>query len=158
MAAPQTPQRPFWIPDMQSIAACAIILICAAALFVRMFHPSGIEDKMLDTMITILFSTCLVGVFQYLFGSSRGSDKKDDTIATALPPAPEPAPVPSATPWWSRLTDEEKSAVTAAVSTDPRVASFVTASQVGAAGVDDLNYLVSKGLLKQDRVATISAK
>jgi H+/Cl- antiporter ClcA len=73
-------ERPFWWPDAQGFAAGSIVLICAAALFVRMFHASNVDDKMLDTMITVLFTTCLVGVYNYLFGSSRGSAAKDDTI------------------------------------------------------------------------------
>jgi hypothetical protein len=44
-----------------------------------MFSTSTVDDKMLDTMITILFSTCLVTVYNYSFGSSRGSQAKDDT-------------------------------------------------------------------------------
>lgn len=34
---------------------------------------------MLETMLTILFSTCLVTVYNFSFGSSRGSAAKDDT-------------------------------------------------------------------------------
>lgn len=100
----------------------------------------------------------------YQFSSSAGSDKKDDTSAevagkladkftTPTPPAPT-VPVP---PWWSRLQDGEKNAITAAVGGDPRVAAFVTASQVGAATPDDLAYLVGKGLLTQDRADLIKA-
>jgi len=70
---------PFWWPDAQGFAMASIILIAAAALFIRMFKTSSADDKMLDTMITIIFSTCLVTVFQYTFGSSRGSAAKDDT-------------------------------------------------------------------------------
>lgn len=73
-------ERPYWWPDAQGFATGAIVLICAAALFVRMFHSSNVEDKMLDTMITVLYTTCLVSVYNYLFGSSRGSAAKDDTI------------------------------------------------------------------------------
>lgn len=71
--------RPWWAPDAQGMLAGGILLIAAAALFVRMLHTSTIDDKMLDTMITILFSTCLVIVYQYTFGSSRGSDVKTAT-------------------------------------------------------------------------------
>jgi cbb3-type cytochrome oxidase subunit 3 len=88
------PKKPYWMPDAQGFAIGAIILICAAALFVRMFHTSNADDKMLDTMITILFSTCLVAVFQYLFGSSRGSAAKDDNQTKIIERlAPPPAPV-----------------------------------------------------------------
>lgn len=72
-------ERPWWAPEIQTILVVSIVAICGAALFIRMFHSSAMDDKMLDTMITILFSTCLVTVYNYSFGSSRGSEKKDDT-------------------------------------------------------------------------------
>lgn len=75
------PQRPRWLPDVQGALAFFIVGICGAALFVRMFFSSSTDDKMLDTMITILFSTCLVTVYNYWFGSSRGSHEKDATIS-----------------------------------------------------------------------------
>lgn len=90
-------EKPWWAPDAQGFLAGAIVFITGAALFIRMFHTSATEDKMLDTMITILFSTCLVTVYQYTFGSSRGSSAKDDTLnkiammpSGPVPPAPPP--------------------------------------------------------------------
>jgi hypothetical protein len=73
------PQKPWWAPDAQGFLAAAIVVICGLALFARMASTSTTDDKMLDTMITILFSTCLVTVYNYTFGSSRGSASKDDT-------------------------------------------------------------------------------
>lgn len=85
--------RPWWAPDAQGMLAGSIVAVTATALFVRMFHTSVVEDKMLDTMITILFSTCLVTVYQYTFGSSRGSSIKDDSqtkLVEKLVPTVEP--------------------------------------------------------------------
>lgn len=59
--------------------AAGILLVTSIALFVRMLSTNTVDDKMLDTMITIMFSTCLVTVYNYTFGSSRGSAAKDDT-------------------------------------------------------------------------------
>jgi len=91
--------KPWWAPDAQGFLAGAIVLITGAALFIRMFHTSAQEDKMLDTMITILFSTCLVTVYQYTFGSSRGSTAKDETLnkIAMMPAAVVPAVVNSST-------------------------------------------------------------
>jgi hypothetical protein len=75
----KTPQKPWWAPDAQGFLAGGIVLICGLALFVRMFSTSTVDDKMLDTMITILFSTCLVTVYNFSFGSSRGQEARDDT-------------------------------------------------------------------------------
>ena len=72
--------KPWWAPDAQGFLAIAIVSICGLALFFRMFVTSAVDDKMLDTMITIFFSTCLVTVYNYFFGSSRGSSIKDETI------------------------------------------------------------------------------
>lgn len=72
--------KPWWVPriDTAAFLAIAIVIICAIALFYRMSRPSVIDDKMLETMLTILFSTCLVSVYNYSYGSSRGSAAKDE--------------------------------------------------------------------------------
>lgn len=90
--------KPFWWPDAQGFTIASIILICAVVLFYRMTHPSAVDDKVLDMMLTIMFGTALVGIVNYLFGSSRGSASKDEALvrlADQTPPAP-PAPVASA--------------------------------------------------------------
>lgn len=88
-------QKPYYWPDAQGFLAGAIVVMCFTALMIRMFHTTP-EDKMLDTMITILFSTCLVTVYQYTFGSSRGSQNKDDTInkIALTPPVIPPIETP----------------------------------------------------------------
>ena len=77
----ETTPRPYWMPETQGLLAGGIILICGTALFVRKFNPSDVDDKILDMMITILFSTCLVTVYNYTFGSSRVSAAKDETLS-----------------------------------------------------------------------------
>lgn len=159
--------KPWWAPDAQGFTICAVLLIVAIALFYRMTHPSDVNDKMLETMLTIMFSTALVAIINYLFGSSRGSSAKDDTqnkimekltaTAPAGPPGPV-APVPTSTvvvAWWSKLTDAERAAITAAAPNDPKAASFMAAAQTGVATPDDLADLVAKGLLTQDRADAI---
>ena len=100
----------------------------------------------------------------YQFNSSAGSDKKDDVNATvskaladkvqpAAPVVPPPAPIA----WWGRLKNGEPAAITAAAATDPKVMAFITAANVGAATPDDLTYLVTKGLLTQERATAIQA-
>lgn len=89
--------RPWWALDAQGFLAFAIVAVSAAALFVRMLHTSSTEDKMLDTMITILFSTCLVTVYQYTFGSSRGSSAKDEVQNKVIDKLVPPVTVPGTT-------------------------------------------------------------
>lgn len=91
-------EKPWWAPDAQGFLAAAIIAMTFTALIIRMFHSSIMEDKMLDTMITILFSTCLVTVYNYSFGSSRGSSENRESQnrvieKLSVPPAPIVVPV-----------------------------------------------------------------
>lgn len=160
------PNRPWWAPDAQGFLAGGIVSICGLALFIRMASTSTVDDKMLDTMITILFSTCLVTVYNYSFGSSRGSTAKDDTtnkivekLTSTAPPGASGPVAPIAAPtvvvaWWSVLTPEEQVALSA--SNDPRVQSFIVSAKNGKASQDDLTYLVGKGLLTQERAAAIA--
>lgn len=97
--------KPWWVPDLQATVAVAIVLLCGAALFWRMTHPSNVDDKQLDTMLTIMFSTALVAIVNFLFGSSRMSQSQSEALSTIaampVPPAPTlpaPAPTPNPTP------------------------------------------------------------
>lgn len=86
--------RPWWAPDAQGFVIASIIAIVAVALFWRMTHASEVNDKLLDMMLTILFGTALVGIINYLFGSSRGSAAKDEVqskMIDKLAPQPPPA-------------------------------------------------------------------
>lgn len=104
----------------------------------------------------------------YQFVSSSGSDKKDDAqtavskaLADKVPAPPPVAPAPPLAPapiaWWGRLKNGEPAAITAAAAADPKVMAFITAANVGAATPDDLAYLVTKGLLTQERATAIQA-
>ena len=94
-------ERPFWWPDAQGFVIIGVLLLCGVTLLTRMYHPGPPDDKLLDTMITILFSTCLVSIINYLFGSNRDSKDKNETIkalATAQPTAPAVPVVPPTNP------------------------------------------------------------
>jgi len=102
MAEPQT-GKPWWAPDAQGFVIGAVVFMAAVALFWRMTHPAEINDKLLDMMLTILYGTAFVGIVNYLVGSSRGSQAKDETQnkimekLTSAPPNGPVAPVPSPT-------------------------------------------------------------
>ena len=115
------PERPWWAPDAQGFLAGGIVLICGIALFVRMASTSTVDDKMLDTMITILFSTCLVTVYNYSFGSSRGSAAKDETQAKVAEKLAETASKVATMP----LADQPETVVTT-VPTEPSVTPTTT--------------------------------
>ncbi len=114
-----------WKPDQQSAIVIAILGACITLAFYRSMFPSTTEDKILDMMVTILFSTCLVTITNYHFGSSRGSAIKDETQAKVAEKLAEqvsgtgngalPATVitttptePSTTPTTTTVTQEPK--------------------------------------------------
>lgn len=142
-----------------------LLMLCLMAWGV----PKGESGQLLNTLLGMYVGTGMITSINWWMGSAKGSDannkmadansevvrKLSTTVGTGGN-GPQPSvPVP---PWWSRLSDAEKNAITAASvgpPPDPRVAAFVTASQVGAATPDDLAYLVSKGLLTQDRADAV---
>lgn len=85
--------------------------------------------------------------------------------AAAAPPAAEDAAPPAAeeavdqaladkglkNPWWTSLTEEEKTRLSAQAALDVRVQAFITASTVGSATKEDLDYLVTNKLLTRER-------
>lgn len=76
MADEQRP-KPWWAPDLQGFVAVSVVVMTAIAISYRMSHPSQIEDKLLDMMLTLLVGTAFVGVVGWAVGSSRGSEIKD---------------------------------------------------------------------------------
>lgn len=162
-----SPERPFWYPDAQGFVMGAVILYVGVALAYRMTHPVEVNDKLLDMMLTILYGTAFVGICNYVFGSSRGSDSKTDTQnkivekLTSTQPVGMPGPVapvaapPSAAPTWTLLTDPERAAISSQAS-DPKVGDFVISSRSRRADAADIAYLVKLGLLTQARADVIA--
>lgn len=160
---------PFWFPDSQAFLMLAMIVMTATALFYRMTHPSEVNDKILDMMITISFSTCLVLIYNYAFGNSSSGNKVADTqsritekLTSTAPPGPTgpvaPVPAPAAiVAWWSLLTDDERGLISTAAPNDPKVSAFMSSAQTGKASPDDLAYLVGKNLITQARADVIKA-
>jgi len=112
-----------WKFDQQSAIVAAILMSCITLAFYRSMFPSTTEDKILDMMVTILFSTCLVTITNYHFGSSRGSAIKDETQAKVAEKLAEKVPLsdpkpntvittapaePSTTPTITTVTQEPK--------------------------------------------------
>jgi hypothetical protein len=96
----------------------------------------------------------------YWIGSSAGSSDKDsaqqattdrlvEAVATSAPVAAMKKP------WWGQLTDAEKAAIQAKA-TDPKVKDFMDHASAGTATPEELSYVVSQGLLTQDRAAALT--
>lgn len=102
--------KPWYAPDARGFVAAAVIVMAAVVLFYRMTHASTVDDKVLDMMLTILFGTAFVAIINFLFGSSRSSADKDDTLnKVALMP---PAPALPAAPVSTTTTTTDDSTVT----------------------------------------------
>lgn len=90
--------KPFWMPDTQGFLAIAIILLIAVIVVLLMVKPITLDDKvsgMLTMLIGVLVA-CLKDVYAFFFGSSKGSEKKDDALisgAVAAAPTTPVAPV-----------------------------------------------------------------
>lgn len=153
--------------NIKSFLAFFLVAMAAFMVILWMVHPPAGDGNSLALLagFVTLFIKMAADATGYQFNSSAGSEKKDEVnaaVQTKLaekvgPSAPVPPSTTPVPPWWARLNDTEKNAITAAAATDPRVAAFVSASQVGAANADDLSYLVSKGLLTQERATAIAA-
>ncbi len=160
-----------WMADVQR--ALAIVLVGTFALTLLLLtvriiiwgDPPTMVD-LLKTLISALINVVML-VLGYFYGSSKAKEQSDtsqqkivEKLTSTAPPGPTgpvaPLPGPSTAPWWGKLTDAEKNAITAEGVNDPRVAAFITASTTGAATPDDLAYLVTKGLLTQDRATAIA--
>jgi len=166
----QTDQSQGMMADVQRVLAFTVIGVFSAMLAAITMKVvwSGAVEQNIDILkialpATITFAGTCLGFY---FGSSKSKEQTDASQAQLVdkltPPAAPAAPTVPVPPWWSRLSDAEKNVITAAAQNtggapDPRIAAFVTASQVGAATSDDLAYLVAKGLLPQARADEIKA-
>lgn len=94
----QTKPRPFWIPDTQSFLAIAIVVVLTLVILILLLKDyANLNEKVYGALLTLLgvVAACFKDVYSFFFGSSKGSEKKDDAImASALTPTPPAAPQP----------------------------------------------------------------
>lgn len=153
---------------VSTVGRIIISIIVVAGFFWALSEvmAAKIQGSTRELMILMLgaLTTKFGDVVVYWIGSSAGLSDKDaaqhasterliDAVSTSVPADGKPA-----TPWWGQLTDAEKASITQAAGHDARIKAFMDASAAGAATADDLAYIVSTGLLTQDRAAAISAR
>lgn len=84
--------KPFWFPDTQGFLSVAIIGLMAAVILILLLKDyTNLNEKVYGALLTLLgvLAACFKDVYSFFFGSSKGSEKKDDAmIASSLPPAP----------------------------------------------------------------------
>lgn len=92
-----TKPKPFWVPDTQGFLAIAILALIGTVVIILLIKPIAIENKdVLNIALGVLLGS-LKDVYSFFFGSSKGSEKKDDAlIAGAITPTSTPAIVPPA--------------------------------------------------------------
>jgi hypothetical protein len=90
-------QKPFWVPDTQGFLAIAILALIGTVIIILCFRPLPVENKdVLNIGLGVLLGS-LKDVYSFFFGSSKGSEKKDDAlIAGAITPTSTPPIVPPA--------------------------------------------------------------
>lgn len=154
-----------WMAEVQRLLSIIIIAtFCTMllAMTLKVVWVGTVADNLDILKIALPAAITFAGTcLGFYYGSSKSKEQADtaqqslmDKLTPPAAPTPPSAPVP---PWWARLTDDEKTKITAEAANDARVQAFITASQVGAATKDDLQYLVTKGLLNQDRADAIAA-
>lgn len=89
--------KPFWVPDTQGFLAIAILTLIGTVVIILLLKPIASENKdVLNIALGVLLGS-LKDVYSFFFGSSKGSEKKDDAlIAGAITPTSTPPIVPPA--------------------------------------------------------------
>lgn len=93
---PDRSAKPYWLPDTQGFLAIAIIAVVATLSFMLLSGDIKFSDKVAGAFMTLLgvLTACLKDVYSFFFGSSKGSDKKDEALLT-IAAAPTPVLPPS---------------------------------------------------------------
>ncbi len=93
--------RPWWAPNIKGLLGLYILTICFIIIIMRMVMPLFYienkipDDKILDIMTGVLFTTCLAGVFAYFYGSSARTATQEAAQAQLVTKAMD-APVAAA--------------------------------------------------------------
>lgn len=159
-----------WMNDVQKTLAYFVTVAFVLLIFLWVFFPPSMSPEsmaQLNQMVTTL-QTLLVGAFGFFLGNTAAKITQDikqqkvvDKLTSTNPPNGGPvAPLSAPTiivSWWSLLEASEKDGIDAASKTDPRVTEILTALQSGKAEAKDINDLVAKGLLTQERASKILA-
>lgn len=145
--------------NMKIVLAFFLVVVAAAMVFLWLLYPPTGDANTLALLagFVMLFIKMAADASGYQYSSSAGSDKKDETQAKVADKLAEKVAAPVVAPWWSRLTDAERTAIADAAKDDPRVQLFKSTAEVGRATPDDLAYLVTKGLLTQERSTAIQS-
>jgi hypothetical protein len=107
-------KRPVWLPDTPGFLAIAILGLVALIVIILLTHPPEIDERTSGVLMTIIgvIIACMKDVFSYFFGSSKGSEKKDDAmISKALESTPPGGGMPP-TPVSTTTTVTDNSTVT----------------------------------------------
>lgn len=84
--------RKWWMPDTQGFLAIAIIALISLIVLILLIKPPMIDERTSGVLMTIVgvLIACLKDVYSFFFGSSKGSEKKDDAIIKNALPTPIP--------------------------------------------------------------------
>lgn len=115
--------KPYWLPDTQGFLAVAIIGVVSLIVLILLLHPTTMDERTSGVLMTVVgvLIACLKDVYSFFFGSSKGSEKKDDAmIAGALTPSPT-----STQPTTTTTVDDTKTTVRTEPSAAPATPAAV---------------------------------
>lgn len=86
--------KPFWWPDTQGFLAVAIIFLISIIVLLLLLHPVQMDEGTRGVLMTVIgvLVASLKDVYAFFFGSSKGSEKKDDALIGGLPSKPAATP------------------------------------------------------------------
>lgn len=154
--------------NLKGALAFVLIVMSFVLVLTWMKAPPNTADGNMIALLAgfvTLFLTMTKDAVGYNFTSSASQERQQQTVnenaAKAIDALAASAPVAAAAPvvvkaWWWLLTSDERDAITAKAKDDTRCASFMDAAQKGSASAADLTYLVSLGLLTNDRATAIA--
>lgn len=86
------------MPETPAVLAVLALAVYAATVFILLFHPIPADNKeVVAGAVGFIGGTLVGGAFAFYFGSSKGSQGKDETIA-AMIAGQTAAPAPAAPP------------------------------------------------------------
>lgn len=88
----EQPTTPFWWPTRQTAIGLIVILAIIFIAITLVFRPNTPDSDILKLLLGALIGWG-GAIIQFDYGSSKGSEKKDDFIMTSPTPSKPDAPV-----------------------------------------------------------------
>lgn len=130
----RTKNAPFWFPDTQGFLAVAIITLIALIVTILLTAPPAIDERTSGVLMTIVgvLIACLKDVYSFFFGSSKGSQAKDEVQAKVIENLTPPTGTGNGAPAAAIVAAAEAAAPAAAAEAAPPAAAEAAPPAVDA--------------------------